>query len=102
MRRAQDLGFTLREIRELIDRGEATTADCVEVCCLTQTTTTEIDRKVADLTRMWSVLNGLRLAGGESGTCDRLRNPRILTILISVTSKLTHCRPRRLLFLARS
>ena len=60
IRRAQDLGFTLREIRELIDLGEATRADCADVCRLAQTKIDEIDKKVMDLSRMRSVLDDLR------------------------------------------
>ena len=77
IRRAQDLGFTLREIRELIALGEATTADCHEVCRLAQGKIDEIDRKVADLSKMRSVLDGLRSScerRGQVSTCAILES----------------------------
>ena len=67
IRRAQDLGFTLREVRELIDLGEATTADCIEACRLAEGKINEIDRKMADLSKMRSVLIGLKQACAQRG-----------------------------------
>ena len=77
IRRAQDLGFTLREIRELIDLGEATVTDCDEVCRLAQGKIAEIEGKLADLGRMRSVLNGLKQAcrlRGQVSSCAILES----------------------------
>lgn len=78
VRRAQDLGFTLREIRELIDLGEAARTDCTEVCRLAQGKIDEIDGKMADLSKMRFVLDGLKQ------TCDRRGQVSACAILESL------------------
>lgn len=67
IRRAQDLGFALREIRELIELGAATTVNCIEMCRLAQEKIDEMDRKMTNLSNMRFVLDGLRRICDERG-----------------------------------
>ena len=64
IRRAQELGFTLREIQELIALQEAPVTDCAEVCKLAGLKVEEIDTKIADLGRIRTALNDLISACG--------------------------------------
>jgi Hg(II)-responsive transcriptional regulator len=62
IKRAQELGFTLREIRELI---ALQLADCAEARQLSREKIAEIDAKVEDLTKIRSALAGLVDACGD-------------------------------------
>jgi MerR family mercuric resistance operon transcriptional regulator len=62
IKRAQELGFTLREIRELITLQAA---DCAEARELSRRKIAEIDAKVDDLTKIRAALAGLVDACGD-------------------------------------
>ena len=62
IKRAQELGFTLREIRELITLQ---VADCAEARQLSRKKIEEIDAKVDDLTKIRSALASLLEACGD-------------------------------------
>ena len=70
IRRAQELGFTLREIRELIGFQEAQEPDCEEVCRLADVKVQEIDAKIADLAKIRAALDGLIRACGDRSAVE--------------------------------
>jgi MerR family transcriptional regulator, copper efflux regulator len=59
IRRAQELGFTLKEIRELIALETVDGADCDEVCEAATAKVGAIQKKIDDLTRMKTELEAL-------------------------------------------
>jgi Hg(II)-responsive transcriptional regulator len=59
IRRAQELGFTLKEIRELIALETVDGADCDEVCGAATAKVDAIQQKIDDLTRMKAELDKL-------------------------------------------
>lgn len=67
IKRAQDLGFTLAEVRELLrlERG------CRDAHELASAKLATVDRRLADLSRMRKTLRALlaRCEAGESGRC---------------------------------
>src|SRR5512145_1271216 len=67
IKRAQELGFTLREIRELIALQTDTGADCGALRVVAQTKLTDIEQRIADLQRMGSVLKELVDSCGGHG-----------------------------------
>jgi MerR family mercuric resistance operon transcriptional regulator len=52
IKRAQELGFSLAEIEELLRLRDDTTASCGEVLAATEAKIEDIDRKLRDLRRM--------------------------------------------------
>lgn len=78
IRRAQELGFTLRQIHELIALQEAPAPDCTEVCRMAQVKIVAIDTKMRDLAKIRSALDGLIQVCG-----DRERGCAILDSLQS-------------------
>ena len=86
IRRAQDLGFTLEEIRDLLNLWHQSTTACGAVEMRATTTLARIDQKIADLHRMRAALAQYTAAcrmhrsvdgcplltslGGESETTD--------------------------------
>ncbi len=56
IKRAQGLGFTLKEIPELLVLRTQTTADCADVLAVTQTKIEDIDAKVRELQGMRDAL----------------------------------------------
>lgn len=52
IKRAQDLGFSLKEIKELLSLAEDRTTDCADVRALAQTKVDEISEKVRTLEAM--------------------------------------------------
>lgn len=77
IRRAQQLGFSLDEIRELLElRATAgPAADRATVQARTEAKLTELEAKIADLEAMQRVLRGLHRAcceGGTTSTCPIL------------------------------
>ncbi|HUX19340.1 MAG TPA: heavy metal-responsive transcriptional regulator [Acidithiobacillus sp.] len=56
IRRAQNLGFSLAEVKELLDIGSSAENDMGEVKALTEQKIVEIDLKIADLQRMRTAL----------------------------------------------
>lgn len=80
IRRAQGLGFTLREIGELLDLGEGR---CPDVAELARRTRARIRRRIADLEAMCETLDALVAAceEGRDGRCPTIEhlfrdNPR--------------------------
>jgi Cu(I)-responsive transcriptional regulator len=61
--RAKALGFTLREIRELLDLRHHNNATAGDFKCMVQDKIEEVERKMEDLTRIREALHRL------SGTC---------------------------------
>lgn len=59
IRRAQELGFTLKEIRELMALEKADGADCTEVFEAASAKVAAIQQKIDDLARMQTALTGL-------------------------------------------
>ena len=59
IKRAQELGFSLREIKELLALAENRTADCAEVRDLARTKVAEISQKIQMLEAMRQALNML-------------------------------------------
>lgn len=62
VKRAQELGFSLREIRELLDMRKVPRRASKRVGCLVQDKVTEIDQKIRDLEAMRQALNDLLCA----------------------------------------
>ena len=59
VKRAQALGFSLREIKELLDLREVPRATCSDVVVLTQRKIEEIDAKINNLRAMRAALTSL-------------------------------------------
>jgi len=75
IRRAKDLGFTLREIGELLSLGRDPSAPAADVKDRTQTKIASIEAKVRSLQRMRKALKKLTSACdeyGEVGDCPLL------------------------------
>ena len=66
IRRAQELGFTLREVHELIALQEAPRRDCDAVCQIAHVKIDQIDEKVSDLMRIRTALDNLVNACGDA------------------------------------
>src|ERR1700722_10428536 len=75
IRRAQALGFTLKEVRELLALREVPRATCGDVVALARRKVAEIDAKLADLHAMLAALKGL--LRGCTGTAPITRFPII-------------------------
>jgi DNA-binding transcriptional MerR regulator len=71
IRRARDLGFSLDQVRALLDLAEKGDADCASVDVLAAAHLAEIDRKVADLMRLRGELSSLLASckGGRIAEC---------------------------------
>lgn len=65
IRRARDLGFTLHQIRALLDLAEQHNRDCGDVDTIAREHLTEIERKIADLSALRRELRDL------IGSCRR-------------------------------
>ena len=72
IRRARDLGFSLDQVRALLQLASDKAGDCAEVDVLAQHHINEIDRKIADLTALRGELSGL-LASCKGGTIGKCR-----------------------------
>ena len=59
IRRAQDLGFTLKEIRELIALESSAGADCDDVCGAATAKVNAVQKKIDDLMRIKVELEAL-------------------------------------------
>ena len=68
IKRAQDLGFSLKEIRELLSLSEDTASDCAEVRALAQTKVEEIAQKIQALQSMKRALSELASSCPGSGS----------------------------------
>jgi Cu(I)-responsive transcriptional regulator len=71
IRRARDLGFSLDQVRALLQLASDEAGDCAEVDVLAQQHLNEIDRKIVDLTALRAELSGLLKSckGGTIGKC---------------------------------
>jgi MerR family mercuric resistance operon transcriptional regulator len=67
VRRARGLGFTLEEVRRLLELSDGGGASCAEVRDLTLDHLTQVRRKLGDLRRLEAVLSGMA-AQCEDGT----------------------------------
>lgn len=67
IRRARALGFTLDQVRALLDLSDRKDNDCCAVDTLARDHLTDIDRKIADLKSLRRELNSL-LAQCQQGT----------------------------------
>lgn len=57
IRRARELGFTLVEVRALLDLGGPGTASCSDVCAIAKHHLVEIRTKIADLQKLERLLS---------------------------------------------
>jgi len=79
--RSRDLGFTLDEIRALLHMVDGRNFTCAEVEALARAHAKDIQRKIADLRKLKSVLDAMadRCSGGKVPKCpiiDALFDPR--------------------------
>ena len=71
IRHAQDLGFSLREIRELLDLRIDPKVSCADVKAKAVAKVSEVEEKLASLTRMRDTLLAItRSCGGEGPTTE--------------------------------
>lgn len=71
IRRAKDLGFTLKEIRELLDLRVAPQRSCVDVRALAKAKMADIEAKMLDLARIQAALTELvRTCRGKGPTSE--------------------------------
>jgi len=66
IKRAQELGFTLKEVKDLLDLNSNPKATCEDVRVLAEEKINEIDQKIKDLNRMKSSVRQLEKACSES------------------------------------
>jgi MerR family mercuric resistance operon transcriptional regulator len=66
IKRAQELGFTLREIKELLDLNTNPRATCDDVRILAETKISEIEQKIKDLKQMKASVRQLEKACSDS------------------------------------
>ena len=78
IRQAQELGFSLREVEELLSLHANPSADCTDVREQAQAKLEEVDQKVAQLQKIAAALNDLIAACPGKGA---LRECSILTAL---------------------
>ena len=67
IKRAQDLGFTLNEIKDLLVLNSTPNATCEDVRVRTERKIKEVEKKIGDLQRMRRALNAIESA------CDKNR-----------------------------
>ncbi|MDQ0327110.1 Cu(I)-responsive transcriptional regulator [Rhodopseudomonas julia] len=72
IRRSRALGFTLDEIRELLDLSAETERDCAAVDRLVTSHLAEVEDKIADLQRLASELRRMK-ESCRGGTIDQCR-----------------------------
>jgi Hg(II)-responsive transcriptional regulator len=80
VKRAQELGFTLAEVEELLGLADGGPESCDAVRALAESHTAELDRKIADLQRMRASLGAL------VATCERPRADRSCPLLDTLDS----------------
>ena len=71
IKRSRDLGFTLDEVRALLDLADHPQRDCAEVDGIARTHLAEVERKAADLERLAAELRKIIAScrGGNVATC---------------------------------
>lgn len=77
IKRAQELGFTLREIKELLALRFEPATSCGDVRKRAETKLSDIDQKISDLKRMRKTLSRLATAcpgRGDVGDCPILES----------------------------
>ncbi len=75
IKRAQDLGFTLNEIKELLELNTKSRVTCSTVKLKTEQKINEIQQKIEDLTRMKKSLG--QLACACDGDQDQIREYKV-------------------------
>jgi MerR family transcriptional regulator, copper efflux regulator len=80
IRRAQELGFTLKEIAELIALDEEAAAECSDVRELAIAKVAAVQKKVDDLLRMRAALEGV-IARCENSACTPVRDCPVMECL---------------------
>jgi len=78
VRRCRDLGFSLQQIRDLLDLSAENAASCAEVCRIAERHVASIEEKIADLNRLASKL---RLISGRCNGKRAIAECRILEAL---------------------
>jgi Hg(II)-responsive transcriptional regulator len=78
VKRAQELGFTLAEVEELLGLAEGGPESCDAARTLAQAHIAELERKIADLQRMRASLGALL------ATCQRPRSDRSCPLLAAM------------------
>lgn len=71
IKRAQDLGFSLKEIKELLSLAEDRMTDCADVRALAQTKVDEISQKIRTLEAMRNALTGLTASCPGTGSAAK-------------------------------
>ena len=84
IRQAQEIGFSLREIEELLSRRADPSADCSDVRERAEAKLEEVDRKMEQLGRIRSALNELIAACPGRGA---LRACSIMESLVAATGE---------------
>ena len=71
IRRARDLGFTLDQVRALLDLAEQRDRDCADVDAIAREHLTEVERKITDLSMLRRELRDLigNCSGGTVAEC---------------------------------
>jgi MerR family transcriptional regulator, mercuric resistance operon regulatory protein len=71
IRRARDLGFSLKEVRALLGPGRGRHVTCAKVKTMTEQHIADLRRRINDLKRMDRALSRMvvQCAGGETGAC---------------------------------
>jgi len=75
IKRAQDLGFTLSEVKELLELNTKSRVTCGTVKIKTQAKITEIEEKIADLQRMKASLQ--KLANACDAGQDKIKQYKV-------------------------
>ncbi len=75
IKRAQDLGFTLNEVKELLELNTKSRTTCSKVKLKTEQKIKEIEKKIEDLTRMKKSLR--ELACACDGALDQIREYKV-------------------------
>ena len=71
IRRSRDLGFTIEEVRTLLDLADQRDRDCADVDRIARDHLTEIERKIADLSALAGELRSVigQCRGGKVSDC---------------------------------
>lgn len=79
IRRARQLGFSLDEVRELLDLADQRDRSCESVDHIAREHLTDVDKKIADLKKLRRELNTI-IAQCRLGTIDQCRILEALTL----------------------
>lgn len=74
IRRSRELGFSIKDIRSLIDLGAPEQATCTDVCAIAAPHLVDVRARIADLRRLETLLERTmsQCAGGSSPECGVL------------------------------